>query len=278
MKHPAISADDLSWIRISGATSRVERRVFRPEVPWAHARKVSTHGDDLTTPAPSCIRKQYHALRRLRRATRQRRLNLIRAIWQYKYHNRVRVGTAAWLTLLVAAFSTYVTSTQIINDSPSRHLHVVSINGRDTPIGGVLTIGRCVSALRVEGSIPPGHHAWIAIENRNTRESILVKEIGRENGKWDIGSNFNIGSTGEVGTGYSVTLLDVDERTHQALGGVQISIEDADLDTLQAGQDLDRMQWGYSRYPTGVKKVSEVDVIRAKGEQRGCAELAGSAG
>lgn len=136
-----------------------------------------------------------------------------------------------------------------------------------------VVIPRCLQSLRGSGSLPEGHHLWVAVEFPNKaggNRVLFAREATMRNGRWHA-DQINVGGTGRVGKTYALAVVDVDGATHTMLATAVIDMYGSNAETLPAGADL----WRFSShgYPTGARLRDAVNVTRGT-DQRSCAEIA----
>ncbi|MFI7414699.1 hypothetical protein ACIBU0_39270 [Streptomyces sp. NPDC049627] len=136
-----------------------------------------------------------------------------------------------------------------------------------------VVIPRCVQSLRGSGTLPKGHHLWIAVEFPNKagdNRVVFAREATMRSGRWHA-DQINVGGPGHIGNTYTLTAVDVDGLTHEMLATTVIDMYGSKADTLSAGADL----WRFSShgYTTGARPRDEVNVSRGT-DQRSCAEIA----
>ncbi|MFJ7305264.1 hypothetical protein [Streptomyces sp. NPDC099088] len=136
-----------------------------------------------------------------------------------------------------------------------------------------VVISRCVQSLRGSGTLPKGHHLWIAVEfpsKAGDNRVVFAREAAMRSGRWHA-DQINVGGSGHVGNTYTLTAVDVDGLTHEMLATTVIDMYGSKADTLSAGADLWRLS--SHSYPTGARPRDEVTVSRGT-DQRSCAEVA----
>ncbi|WP_435222558.1 hypothetical protein [Streptomyces sp. Tue6028] len=150
----------------------------------------------------------------------------------------------------------------------SDEVRITSLDGTKA-----VEISRCVQSLRGTGTLPEGHHLWIAVEfpsKTGDNRVVFAREATMRSGRWHA-DQINVGGAGHVGNAYTLTAVDVDGPTHGMLATTVIDMYGSKADTLSAGADL----WRFSShgYPTGARPRDEVSVNRGT-DQRSCADIA----